>query len=175
MAGGFSTTVVMGRVGRAPELKYTAAGKAVLNLGLAVNFRGRNAGGEPEEQTQWYEAVFWEKTAEIAAQYLQKGSEVLVQGVMRSRTYEKDGAQQTRWELTVHEMTLIGGRGAGTTDQSAVAVPQAAAPGGYGQTAAAPYGAAQGGYGSKPLAVGSVRPPIGRGATGDIDDDDIPF
>lgn len=86
--------IIVGRLGREPEMRYTANGKAVCNFSVATD-----SGFGDNKQTEWFNVVVWEKTAEACAQYLDKGSLVYVEGRMQTRSWDKDGEKKYRTEL----------------------------------------------------------------------------
>ena len=95
---------LMGRLGADPELRYTAAGKAVAELRLATSF-----GFGEKETTEWHRVIVWEKRAEVAGQYLHKGSPVYIEGRIQTRTYDdKDGNKRYITEIVAHDLQLLG-------------------------------------------------------------------
>lgn len=94
----FNKIVIVGRVGRDPELKVTPSDAKVCSFSLATS-RVWKKDGESQEQTEWHNVVFWNKPAEIIAQYVRKGSLLLVEGRVQTRTYEKDGVKMYRTEI----------------------------------------------------------------------------
>lgn len=110
MASGFHQTIVMGNIGKEPELKYTANGTAVCNFSVAVN-DSYVSNGERKERTTWYNVVIWGKQGETAGQYLQKGRPVLLRGKMQTRSWEgPDGGKRYMTELVVDPfgLTFVG-------------------------------------------------------------------
>jgi single-strand DNA-binding protein len=106
---GYQIVVVIGRLGADPEVRTSKSGQPIANLRIAVGERVKK-GDEYVEETEWFRAVCFGKTAEIAAKYLSKGSEVSVQGRMHTRKWQdKDGKDQYSTELTIDRLTLIGG------------------------------------------------------------------
>ena len=101
----YQIVIVQGNVGRDPETRYSQAGKAVTKFSVAVSEKG---GGK--EHTEWFNAVCFDKTAEIAGQYLKKGSAVLLEGRLKTEDYEKDGVQKRYTSLLVSRLTLIGSK-----------------------------------------------------------------
>ena len=97
----------IGRLGRDPEVRYTAAGKSVASFSVACSEkRGDN------ETTEWVNAIAWEKLADICGQYLQKGSLVYISGRMQTRKWEdKDGGTRYTTEIVVRDMKMLGGKG----------------------------------------------------------------
>lgn len=101
----------IGRVGRDPEVRYTADGKAVCNLSIAVTQTWKNKNGERQEQTEWVRASLFDKLAEIAGEFVKKGKQVYVSGKMTTRKYtDKDGVEKYATEIVVGQLQLLGGR-----------------------------------------------------------------
>ena len=110
---------LMGNLTRDPELRYTTSGTAVADLGLAVNRRYTNGGGELKEDVLFITVVVWKNQAEAAAQYLGKGSPVHVEGRLQSRSWEtKDGDKRTTFEVVAERLQFLGRKpeGAGAPD-----------------------------------------------------------
>lgn len=109
--------MLIGNLGRDPELSYTPSGKAIAKFSLAVSRRRRDESGEQREETQWFNVVAWERLAETCNNYLHKGSKVYIEGRMASRKYtDKDGVERTAWEVTATDMEMLtpkGGEGSG--------------------------------------------------------------
>ena len=106
--------MLIGNLGRDPELSYTQSGKAVAKFSLAVSRRRRDPeSGEQREETQWFNVVAWERLAETCNNYLQKGSKVYIEGRITSRKYtDKDGVERTVWEVTATDMEMLTPKGA---------------------------------------------------------------
>lgn len=116
MAKGFSKAILMGNVTRDIELKTTASGQTVASFSLAVSRTWRDQGGNQQEQTSFINCVAWGKAGEIIAQYVQKGSPLLVSGRLDQRSYEdKDGNKRQAVEVVVEDFNFIGGRGGEAT------------------------------------------------------------
>ncbi len=106
---GFHQTIVLGNVGKEPELKYTANGNAVCNFSVAVN-ETYMQGEERKERVYWYNVVAWGKQAETLTQYLEKGRQIFLQGKMQTRSWEApDGGKRYMTELVVSNFTFISG------------------------------------------------------------------
>lgn len=104
-----NVVALTGRLGRDPEIRRTQAGTAVANVSLAVSKRRKEG-----EDTTWARLVFWDKLAEIAEQYLRKGSQIAVRGELQVREYQdKEGQKRTVSEVRVHDMNMLGGKGQG--------------------------------------------------------------
>lgn len=105
--------MLIGNLGRDPELSYTQNGKAVAKFSLAVNRRRRDESGEQREETQWFNIVAWDRLAETCNNYLHKGSKVYIEGRMTSRKYtDKDGVERTAWEVVANDMQFLEPKGA---------------------------------------------------------------
>jgi single-strand DNA-binding protein len=113
--------IVIGNLGRDPELSYTQSGAAVTKFSVAVNRRSRDKQtGESKEETQWFNVVAWERLAETCNQYLHKGSKVYVEGRMTSRKYtDRDGIERTVWEVVLNDMQMLNPKDAGNGSGSA--------------------------------------------------------
>lgn len=95
----FNKIVIVGRVGRDPELKATPSGSQVCSFSLATSRVWKDKDGEQQEETEWHNVVFWNKPAEIITRYVKKGALLLVEGRVQTRTYEKDGVKMYRTEI----------------------------------------------------------------------------
>jgi single-strand DNA-binding protein len=108
--------MIIGNLGRDPEMSYTPAGKAVTKFSLAVTRRGKDANGERKDDTTWFNVVAWERLGETCNTYLHKGSKVYVEGRMISREYtDKDGNKRTAWEVTATDMEMLTPRSEGSS------------------------------------------------------------
>ena len=127
--------ILIGHLGKDPELKYTPAGRAVAQFSLATNERWTGQDGQKNEKTTWHNIVAWGKQAEVMKEYLRKGSQVYIEGRIDNRSYEKkDGSGKAYIsEVVVQNFQFIGGRGdnAGGGGRSAdESVPDVPAPDG---------------------------------------------
>jgi single-strand DNA-binding protein len=154
MARGVNKVILVGTLGKDPETRYMPSGSAVTNLRIATNEQWKDKQtGEQQERTEWHSIAMFGRLAEIAAEYLRKGSQVYVEGKLRTRKWQdKEGKDRYTTEIVADEMQMLGGKGGG-----------AGAGAGGGMAA----GAAGGGSGR--AAVNDSGPPAG-----DFDDD-IPF
>jgi len=110
----YQKTVVVGHLGKDPEMRYTPSGVPVTSFNVATSRRWTNANGEQQEKTTWFRVTCWRKTAELAAQYLQKGRLVLVEGDIEASAWtDKEGAARASLELTATSVKFLGGRGEG--------------------------------------------------------------
>jgi single-strand DNA-binding protein len=111
MAGGLNKVMIIGNVGRDPEMRYTPAGKATTAFSVAVSRRWNNQQGEPQEETEWFNVVAWDQLAETCNQLVTKGRKVYVEGRLQTRSWEgQDGQKKYRTELVAQQMTLLDGR-----------------------------------------------------------------
>ena len=109
----FNKVILVGNVTRDPELKYIASGTAVTEIGLAVNDRRKTASGEWVEETTFVDVTLWGRTAEIAGEYVTKGSPLLIEGRLKLDTWEKEGKKNSKLRVVGERMQLLGSRGAG--------------------------------------------------------------
>lgn len=105
--------ILVGHLGKDPETRYMPNGDAITNATLATSESWKDKHtGEKKEQTEWHRLVFYRKLAEIAGQYLRKGSLIYIEGSLKTRKWQdKDGQDRYTTEITVNEMTMLGGRG----------------------------------------------------------------
>ncbi len=102
---------LIGNLGNAPEVKNTESGKKMARFSVATNESYRNASGEKVTETTWHNLVAWGKVAEIAEKYLNKGSEVAIEGKLINRSYtDKDGNKKYITEVQVNELLLLGSK-----------------------------------------------------------------
>jgi single-strand DNA-binding protein len=119
MARGINKVILVGNLGADPETRYTAGGSAVTNIRLATSESWRDkTSGEQQERTEWHRVVFFGRLAEIAAEYLRKGSQVYVEGGIRTNKWQdKDGQDRYTTEIVANEMQMLGGRGGDSMPQ----------------------------------------------------------
>ena len=187
MAGSVNKAIILGRLGKDPEVRNFQNGGKVVNLTVATSERYKDREGNQQERTEWHKvAIFNEKLGEIAERYLKKGSEVYLEGQIETRKYQgQDGQDRYSTEIVLRqfrgEMTLIGGRGQGGGDEAG---------GGYGgdrgerggDRGGFGGGSSGGGYGGRGGSSGGASKPARSGGGGggwdapkaDLDDD-IPF
>lgn len=113
MARGINKVILIGRLGNDPDVRYTAAGTAVTTISLATSesWRDRNT-GEPQQRTEWHRVIFFGRRAETAGQYLKKGSQIYVEGSIRTNRYtDKNGIDRYSKEIHVNEMQMLGNGG----------------------------------------------------------------
>lgn len=107
--------MLIGNLGRDPEMSYTASGQAMTKFSLAVSRRWKDSeSGERREETTWFNIVAWRQLAETCNNYLHKGSKVFVEGRMTSRKYtDKDGVERTVWDVNLENMEMLDPKGQG--------------------------------------------------------------
>lgn len=109
----FNRVILLGNLTRDIELKYTPSQLAVTDIGLAVNDRRKTANGEWVDETTFVDVTLWGRTAEVASQYLSKGSPVLIEGRLKLDTWESEGQKRSKLRVVGERMQLLGGRGGG--------------------------------------------------------------
>ena len=103
--------ILVGRLGRDPETRYTGSGQAVANFSLATDETYKDRNGERQKRTEWHKIVVWGKQAEIAQQYLKKGSLIYVEGRIQSREWQdKEGQKRTSFDIVANNFRMLGGR-----------------------------------------------------------------
>lgn len=115
MARGINKVILVGNLGADPETRYTSSGSAVTNVRLATSesWKDRQT-GEQNERTEWHRVVMFNRLGEIAAEYLRKGSQVYIEGQIRTRKWQgQDGQDRWTTEIVANEMQMLGGRGGG--------------------------------------------------------------
>jgi len=106
--------ILIGNLGRDPELRYTQGGQAVANFTLATNERFSTKDGDKQERTEWHRIVAWGRTGELCAQYLSKGRSVYIEGRLQTREWEdKEGQKRRTTEIVANTVQFLGGRGEG--------------------------------------------------------------
>jgi single-strand DNA-binding protein len=116
MARGINKVILIGNLGDDPEVRYTQGGSAVANVRLATTESWKDKeSGEKQERTEWHRVVFFGRLAEIVAEYLKKGSQVYVEGSIRTNKWQdKEGKDRYTTEIVANEMQMLGGRGGGS-------------------------------------------------------------
>lgn len=115
MAKSVNKVILIGNLGKDPEVKYTPSGTAVANLSIATTDRTKDKDGNWQDRTEWHRAVAWQRTAEIAGEYLKKGNKVYIEGSLRTRSWDDKESGQKKYmtEIWVNDMVLLGGGGGG--------------------------------------------------------------
>ena len=154
MARGINKVILVGNLGVDPETRYTASGSAITNIRIATSESWRDkTSGEKKEKTEWHRIVFFNRLAEIAGEYLRKGSQVYIEGKLQTRKWQdQSGQDRYTTEIVANEMQMLGGRGGE----------------GGGQSQQKP------GF-RKPAESNPVAQPEQARAEEEFQDDDIPF
>ena len=187
MAKGVNKVIIVGNLGQDPEVRYMPNGNAVANFTVATSESWKDQQGQQQERTEWHRIVVYRRLAEIAGEYLRKGSKVYLEGRLQTREWVDQQSQQKRYmtEIIANEMQMLDPRNAGAAQGGSMGAPaQQPQQGNWGRPsapAAAPQGgtnpgyapqqaAPQGGYAPAPAAQQPTynEPPMDF-------DDDIPF
>ncbi|MFZ1086801.1 MAG: single-stranded DNA-binding protein [Terracidiphilus sp.] len=163
MARSVNKVILLGNVGKDPEIRSTPSGTMVANLTLATSDRQKDAQGNWQDHTEWHNLKAFNRTAEIVRDYVKKGSKLYIEGKLTTNSWEDKETKQKRYrnEILVNELVLLSGREEGSSGGA----------GGYSRPASA----------SMPASSYDQRPPATAGGTDDyaqqteISDDDIPF
>jgi single-strand DNA-binding protein len=155
MARGVNKVILVGNLGKDPEMKYTASGAAIANITVATSDSWNDKQtGERVEKTEWHRIVAFQRLAEIMGEYLKKGSQVYIEGKLQTRKWQdQNGQDRYTTEVVANDMKMLGSRGG---DAGAGARPQGGG----------------GGFRNNPPAQ---QAPAQTGTNNDFDDDDIPF
>lgn len=107
--------IIVGNLGRDPEVRYLPEGGAITNISVATTDTWKDKSGEKQERTEWHRVAFFGKLAEIAGEYLKKGSQVYVEGALRTRKWQdKEGKERYTTEIVADRMQMLGSRGGGS-------------------------------------------------------------
>ena len=160
MARGVNKVILIGNLGKDPETRFMPSGGAVTNITLATSESWKDKqSGQMQERTEWHRVVFFNKLAEIAGEYLKKGSKVYIEGSLRTRKWQgQDGQDRYTTEIVADQMQMLDSRGDGGSMGGGNY--ERAEQGGYGN--APSQGGSQGGYSNAPAPAADF-------------DDDIPF
>lgn len=143
--------IIIGNLGKDPEMRYMPSGDAICNFSLATTDSWKDKNGEKQEKTEWHRISMFGKLAEIAGEYLKKGSQVYVEGRIQTRKWtNKEGQDQYTTEIVADKMQMLGGRSSGGGGNSFEVV-------------------------EKPSSSGSAKPAAKSGGDFDNFEDDIPF
>jgi single-strand DNA-binding protein len=183
MARGINKVILVGNLGADPETRAMPSGSTVANLRIATSESWRDKqSGEQQERTEWHRVVLFGRLGEVAAEYLKKGSQVYIEGSLRTRKWQdKQGVERYSTEIVGNEMQMLGGRGGGGMGSGAGAGAGAGAsgPGAGSSPGGGSSGAGRAGGGGDPFPEYSHSDSGGSagGAGGGRDDfdDDIPF
>lgn len=110
----FSKTIIVGHLGRNPELRYTSGGQPVANFSVATSRSWTDQNGEPQEKTTWFRVTAWGKLGELCNQYLTKGRLVLVEGEVEAHAYESNSEPRASLELTARNVRFLGSKDSGS-------------------------------------------------------------
>jgi len=114
MARGIHKVILVGNLGADPETRYTPSGTAITSIRIATSEAWKDkTTGEQQERTEWHRVKFFGRLAEIAGEYLKKGSQVYIEGKLRTDEYEKDGVKRYSTDVIADEMQMLGSRGGG--------------------------------------------------------------
>jgi single-strand DNA-binding protein len=108
MASSFNRVILVGNLTRDPELRYTPSGTPVCDIGLAVNDKRKNPNGEWVEETTFVDVTLWARTAEVASEYLGKGSQVLIEGRLKLDSWETDGQKRSKLKVVGEKLQMLG-------------------------------------------------------------------
>lgn len=164
MARGINKVILIGNLGRDPETRYTQSGSPVANLRIATSegWRDRQT-NEMQERTEWHSVVCFARLAEVAGEYLRKGSKVYIEGRLQTSSWEQDGQTRYKTEIVARDLQMLDSRGGGGGQDSYRPA---------GQDSYQSGGADAGGPG--PLPSRRNEPTVVDGADDDLEDD-IPF
>jgi len=163
MAKSVNKVILVGNLGKDPEVKYTPQGTAVAKFSVATSERYKDKQGEWQDRTEWHNIVAWQKLAEIIGEYVKKGNKIYIEGRLTTNSWEdqKTGEKKYRTEVVANEIVLLGGRGdSGGGEEGGGGFKRGAASGG--------------GFDQRPAAGGHDFDSAPANS-GQITDDDIPF
>jgi single-strand DNA-binding protein len=158
MAGkSVNKVILIGNLGKDPEVKYTPQGTPVAKLTLATNERYKDKDGQWQDRTEWHNIVLWQRLAEIAGEYLKKGGKVYIEGRLQTRSWEDKQTNQKKYmtEVVANDLVLLGGRGEGGGES-----------GGFSRGASA---------GNNNFDQRTPEPEAAAAGSSPISDEDIPF
>ena len=156
MASSFNRVILLGNLTRDVEMRYIPSGMAVTDIDLAVNDRRKNQSGEWTEETTFVDVTLWGRTAEVAGEYLSKGSPILIEGRLKLESWETEGQKRSKLKVVGERMQMVGGRSGGNVAEA-------------GESRRASRSVDQNEY-NQPAAVSASEPPAG-----DETSEDIPF
>ena len=115
MAKSVNKVILIGNLGKDPEVKYTPSGTPVAKFSLATNEKYKDKGGEWQERTEWHNIVAWQRLAEIIGEYVKKGSKLYIEGRLQTSSWEdkQSGEKKYRTEIVANDVVLLSGRGEG--------------------------------------------------------------
>ncbi len=174
MARGLNKVLLIGHLGGDPEVRYTPAGLAIASLNLATSSSVKNKQtGQWEDATEWHRVVLFERLAEVAGEFLRKGSQVYIEGRLQTRKWQdQTGQDRYTTEIVANEMQMLGGRGADNANATASMPSSAPAPSNYNAPAARSTPSARP---TAPQQSSSAPSSYSPAASSANFDDDIPF
>jgi single-strand DNA-binding protein len=179
MARGINKVILVGNLGADPETRAMPSGSTVANLRIATSESWRDKqSGEQQERTEWHRVVLFGRLGEVAAEYLKKGSQVYIEGSLRTRKWQdKQGVERYSTEIVGNDMQMLGGRGGGGGGgMGGGPGAGASGSGASGQMGSGSSGGGRGGSGGDPFPEYSHSDSGPSGGSGRDDfDDDIPF
>ena len=181
MARGVNKVILVGNLGADPETRAMPSGSTVANLRIATSESWRDkTSGEQQERTEWHRVALFGRLAEIASEYLKKGSQVYIEGSLRTRKWQdKQGNERFSTEIVGNELQMLGGRGGAGGGGGGGSGPSygggGGGGGGAGGGAGGEGGGGRGGRGAPPESYPEYAGPAGSGGEKDDFDDDIPF
>ena len=118
MAKSVNKVILIGNLGKDPEVKYTPNGTAIAKFSLATNERYKDKEGNWQDRTEWHRVIAWQRLAEIAGEYLKKGRSVYIEGRIQTRSWDDKQSGQKKYmtEIVANDLVLLGGRGEGTAE-----------------------------------------------------------
>lgn len=118
MAKSVNKVILIGNLGKDPEVKYTPSGVPVAKFSIATNERYKDKSGEWQDRTEWHNLVAWQRTAEIVGEYVKKGSKIYIEGRLQTSSWEdkQSGEKKYRTEIVVQDLVLLSGRGDGESE-----------------------------------------------------------
>ncbi len=169
--------ILVGNLGRDPEIRSTTSGTPVANLSIATNRKWKDRDGNRQEQTEWHRVVVFGRQAEVAGQYLSRGRQIYLEGRLQTRSWEDRQTGETKYstEIVCENFQMLGRRdgGGGGGGYGGGGGGDYGGGGGYGQGGGAPQGGAP--QGGPPQGGPPQGPPQGGDAGPEPEDDDIPF
>ncbi len=160
MAKSVNKVILVGNLGKDPEVKYTPNGVPVAKFSLATNERFKDKSGEWQDRTEWHNIVVWQRLAEIVGEYVKKGSKIYIEGKLQTSSWEdkQSGEKKYRTEVVAHDLVLLSGRGDGEGG------------GGEGRSSRGAAGSGSGGMDQR-----APQRPDEMSQAAEITDEDIPF
>ena len=124
MAKSVNKVILVGNLGKDPEVKFTPSGVPVAKFSLATNERYKDKAGEWQDRTEWHNIVAWQRLAEIVGEYVKKGSKIYIEGRLQTSSWEdkQSGEKKYRTEVVASDLVLLGGRGEGGGDHESTFV-----------------------------------------------------